>query len=57
MDRDRVDHNQVVGCKRGVRFLADHATDRDDLERAIAAAWVRVDEWLSRPRDQAEVAR
>ena len=26
----------------------------DDLERAIAEAWARVDAWLSRPRDQAE---
>lgn len=49
-----VDHNKTVGCKRGVRFLADQALDRDDLERAIAEAWARVDAWLSRPRDQGE---
>lgn len=37
MERDGVDHNKVVGCKRGVRCGADQALDRDDLERAIAA--------------------
>ena len=53
-----VDHNRTVGCKRAVRFLADQPHDEGDLERAIKAAWARVDSWLSRPRDQgAEAAR